>query len=106
MMVATKFSTSKAVKLFGDKSTPIENTIKGMAEAFKKILVDQDFDVNEVEIVRWCEFQYNRRYRTYIPKAVSMIPKTITTGTLITNFMTYMGNWYDTHSKWLRANKS
>lgn len=98
-MVATKFSTAKAKKALGPG--PVENTPKGMAEAFGKILRDQDFEVNEVEVLRWCEFQFNRRYRFI--KDMDHKPDTITVDTLITNFRTYMGNWYDQHRKWLRA---
>lgn len=98
-MVATKFSAAKARKALGPD--PVENTAKGMADAFAKILRDQDFEVNETEVFRWCEFQFSRRYRFI--KDADHRPPTITPETVITNFRTYMGNWYDQHRKWLRA---
>jgi hypothetical protein len=106
MRIKTKFSSSAAKTSLGTE--PIQNTAAGMTEAFIKILSDQGFEINAVEIKRWCEFQYRRRCRNYsdplkVGEECKFTPKTIKADYVITNFRTYMNNWYDTHRKWLRA---
>jgi hypothetical protein len=94
---ATKFSAAEAKRTLGPD--PVENTPKGTAAAFVKILIAQGFEVNEPEILRWCEYQFKRRY------CLGRIPPgTVTVDTIVTQFRVYMQNWYSTHAKWQRAN--
>ena len=105
--VRTPFNAAAAKASLGTE--PIENTIAGMAAAFIKILNDQGFEVNAVEIKRWCEFQYRRRVRYHASEPLKVgeefkfTPKIIQPAYVLQNFRTYMGGWYDTHRKWLRA---
>jgi len=107
MRIKTKFSTAAAKITLGDQ--PIENTAAGMAEAFIKILSDQGFEINAVEVKRWCEFQYRRRYQYHAQKPLKLgeeqkyTVNAIKANYVIANFRTYMNNWYDEHRKWLRA---
>lgn len=102
--MATKFSQATALKALGGPGKPIENTIKGMSAAFKTILIAHELEVNEIEMTRWCEFQWNRKYHMIPKGAEATIKKTLTAESIIANFRTYMRNWYETHCKWLRAN--
>ena len=95
-----KVSFSSKLALKSMENEIIENTPAGMTKAFKKILSEQDMDINETEMLRWCQFQFTRRY-----KNGHLRPETITSGTLITNLKTYMQNWYFTHMKWLRSSQ-
>jgi len=105
MGIKTKFSAAAAKITLGDQ--PIENTATSMAEAFIKILSDQGFEINAVEVKRWCEYQYKRRYQYYAQLKLGEEHKhtvsTIKPDYVIANFRTYMNNWYDEHRKWLRA---
>lgn len=99
--IRTAFSASMALTSLG--SNEIANTPEGEAEAFKIILNDQGFEINEIEILRWCEFHFKRRYRFSTSPNWSP-PPYIKPSTVVQHFRTYMENWYDQHRKLLRAN--
>lgn len=80
----------------------IQNSPQAMADAFKVMLDALGLEVNEPEILRWCEYQWKRRYHALGDRGAK---DNIKVSTVLQHFRTYMNNWFDMHRKWLRADK-
>jgi hypothetical protein len=97
-----KFNYTRAQKFIGDAM--IDNNPEAFAKAMGDVLRDQEFPVNEEQLLVWCEYDYNRRHRKFSANN-SYVPPPVKAGTIITRLRTYFKYWYHKHIQWMRSER-
>lgn len=101
--MASKTKPTKEVQtVFGDEK--IVNTPTMIADAIIKLLTHRGLDYYEVELRRWCEFDFQRRHGRWMKEGSNFQPPPVSGTTIAELTRKYLGNWYKTHMKWKRAN--
>lgn len=95
------FSQTRALNLLG-VDAQIVNTVDGVAATMIRILIDQGYEVNEIELKRWCEFHF---IRTSLRNNIQL-KETVGVSSLCRKIRVYLNKWYATHLKWLRGMRS